>query len=80
MTPTGFMNGQDESRCYANSSFQVLFKNIFFRMLIMNIDYGKVIEHMENSEDDYRGYIQKIIILQAIQKIFVECLIKEENC
>ena len=25
MTPTGFINGQDESRCYFNSSFQVLF-------------------------------------------------------
>ena len=25
MTLTGFMNGQDESRCYVNLSFQVLF-------------------------------------------------------
>ena len=24
MTPIGFRNGQDESRCYVNSSFQVL--------------------------------------------------------
>ena len=29
MTPIGFMNGQDESRYYVNSSFQVLFFNIF---------------------------------------------------
>ena len=29
MTPIGFMNGQDESRCYVNSSFQVLFQNLF---------------------------------------------------
>ena len=27
MTPTGFMNDKDESRCYVNSSFQVLFQN-----------------------------------------------------
>ena len=38
MTPTGFRNDQDESRCYVNSTFQVLFFNIFFRTLIMNID------------------------------------------
>ena len=38
MTPIGSRNGQDESRCYVNSSFQVLFFNIFFRTLIMNID------------------------------------------
>ena len=30
MTPIGFRNGQDESRSYVNSSFQVLFFNIFF--------------------------------------------------
>ena len=29
MTPIGFMNGQDESRCYVNSSFQVLFSISF---------------------------------------------------
>ena len=38
ITPIGFMNGQDESKCYVNSSFQVLFFNIFFRTLIMNIE------------------------------------------
>ena len=42
MTLTGFSNGQDESRFYANSSFQVLFFNIFFRHLIMNIDCEKL--------------------------------------
>ena len=30
MTPTGFRNEQDESRCYVNSTFQVLFFNIYF--------------------------------------------------
>ena len=29
MTPIGFMNGQDESICYVNSSFQVLFSISF---------------------------------------------------
>ena len=29
MTPIGFRNDQDESRCYVNSTFQVLFFNIF---------------------------------------------------
>ena len=31
ITTTGFVNGQDESRWYVNSSFQVIFLNIFFR-------------------------------------------------
>ena len=42
MTPIGFMNGQDESRWYVNSSFQVIFLNIFFRTLIMDIDCEKI--------------------------------------
>ena len=57
MTPIGFKNGQDESICYINSSFQVLFFNIFFRMLIMSIDCEKVIEIMENSTNDYTSYV-----------------------
>ena len=30
---------------------------------------------MNNRKDDYRGYIQKIMILQVIQQIFGEMLI-----
>ena len=36
--PTVFINGQYESRCYVNSSFKVLFFDIFFIQLIMNIN------------------------------------------
>ena len=39
----------------------------------MNIEWEKFIEHMDNSEDDHRGYIQKIRILQVIQQIFPKC-------
>ena len=46
----------------------------------MNIDCETIIEHMGNSEDDYRGYIQKIMILQFIQQIFVKFSLMEENC
>ena len=75
MTPTGFINGQYESRCYVNSSFQLLYFNVFFRQLIMNIDCEKIIESLDNSKDYYRGYIQKIMILQVIQQNFCEMLI-----
>ena len=42
MTPIGFINGQYESIFYVNLSIQVLFFNIFFRQLIMNIDCEKL--------------------------------------
>ena len=34
---------------------------------------------MDNSTDDYRGYLQKIMILQVIQKIFCEILTGGRN-
>ena len=30
---------------------------------------------MDNSEDDYKGFIQKMMMLQVIQQIFCEMLI-----
>ena len=45
----------------------------------MNIDCEKIIEHMDNIKDYYRGYIQKIMILQVIQQIFCEMLIGGRN-
>ena len=75
MTPFGFRNGQDASRCYVNSSFQVLLLNTYFRTLIMNIDGDRILTNIDNSKYDYNGDIQKIMILQVIQHIFCEILI-----
>ena len=41
----------------------------------MNMDYENFIEHMNNSENDYRGYVQKIMILVVIQQFFCEILV-----
>ena len=75
MTPIGFSNGQDESICYVNLSFRVIFFNTFFRTVIMNIYCENILANMDNSTDDYRGNLQKIMILQVIQQIFCEMLI-----
>ena len=79
MTPIGFRNGQDESRCYVNSSFQVLFFNIFFRTLIMNIDCERLLTNLDNSTDDYNGNLQKIVVLRVIQQIFCVLFIGGKN-
>ena len=34
-----------------------------------------ILENLDNSTDDYRGNLQKIMILQVIQQIFCEMLI-----
>ena len=50
MTPNGFVNGQDESRCYVNASFQVHSFNIYFGQLILDIYWDKIIEEVDDSE------------------------------
>ena len=45
----------------------------------MNINSEKIIENMDNSDYDYRGYIQKIMMMQVIQQIFCEMLIGQTN-
>ena len=75
MKPTGFRNYQDESRCYVNSIFKVLFFNMFLRTLIMNIDCDIMLTNLDNSIDYYNGHIQKIMVLQVIKHIFCEMLI-----
>ena len=79
MTPIGFRNGQDESRCYVNFSLQVIFLNIFFRILIMNINCERILTNLDNSTYDYNGHLQKIMILRVIQQIFCEMLIGGEK-
>ena len=75
MTPIGFRNGQDESRCYVNSSFQVLFINNFFGTLIMNTNCKTVLTNMDNITNDYNDNLKKIMILQVIQQIIFKMLI-----
>ena len=41
----------------------------------MNIDYDMMLTNLDNSLDDYNSHIQKIMILQVIQKMFSEMLI-----
>ena len=40
----------------------------------MNIYCEKSIENLDNSTNDYIGYMQKIMILQVIQHMFCEIL------
>ena len=52
---------------------------IFFTTFIVNIDCKNIIENLDNSTDDYNGYIQKVMILKVIQQIFVKCSLVEEK-
>ena len=38
----------------------------------MNIDCDRMLKNIDNIIDDYNGHIQKIMILQVIQQIFVK--------
>ena len=37
-SPLGFINREDETRCYLNATLQLLCVNVIFRQLVLNID------------------------------------------
>ena len=37
-SPPGFINQENETRCYLNATFQLLYFNVLFRKLVLNID------------------------------------------
>ena len=38
----------------------------------MNIDFDKIIENLNGSENEYKIYLHKVMILQVIKQIFVK--------
>ena len=45
----------------------------------MNIDCEKIIEELDYSEEIFRSYFQKILILQVIKHIFMKCSLAKER-
>ena len=37
-SPPGFINRENETRCYLNATLQLLYFNVLFRQLVLNID------------------------------------------
>ena len=66
MTTTGFINDQDESRCYVSSSFQVHFLYLFQTVHIFNVDSDKTIDEPDNSEDEFNTNPQKFLTIRVI--------------
>ena len=70
MTTIGFRNDQDESRCYVNSSLQVLFFNIFFRTLIMNIDCERMLKIWTTSQMIIMVTYRKLLYCKSSNNFF----------
>ena len=49
--------------------------NIYIIQLILNIDCNKIIEEIDDREDEFTNNIQKTLIMRVIQKCFCEMLI-----
>ena len=42
MKPPGFINNKNKTRCYFNATIQMLYFDILFRRLILNIDCDNI--------------------------------------
>ena len=53
LSPTGFINGIDDTRCYLNSTMQVYFFNIILIRLILNIICDNNNKKLDGNEAAY---------------------------
>ena len=72
MTPIGFRNDQDELRCYVNSTFQVIFLNIYFRTLIMNIDCDRMLKLLTTLQMIIMVTYRKLLYYKLSYRFFMK--------
>ena len=62
----------NETRCYFNSTIQVLYFIILFRIFILNIDCNKTMNGLDSNGEKFDSHYQNILILKYLQKHFCE--------
>ena len=48
LSSSGFINQENETRCYLNETLQLLYFNVIFRQLALNIDFYTMLNGLKN--------------------------------
>ena len=78
-SPPVFINKENETRCYLNSTFQLLYFNVLFRELIFKINCYTMLNGMKTESQYFVHNFQKIMILRELQKCFGEIYLGEKK-
>ena len=68
----GFINQENETRCYLNSTFQLLYFNVIFRELVFKINFYTILNGLKRESQYFVHNFQKIMILRELQICFGE--------
>ena len=68
LSPPGFVNQENEARCYLNSTFQHLYFNVLFRELVFKINFYTMRNGLKRESQHFVHNFQNIMILRELQK------------
>ena len=66
-SPPGFINPENETRCYLNSMFQLLYFNVLFRELVFKIDCYTMLNGLKKESQDFVHHLKNIMIIKELQ-------------
>ena len=68
----GFINQENETRYYFNATIKLLYCNVIFRQLILNIDWYTMIISLDKNNKTFPHHYQNIMIVEELYKCFGE--------
>ena len=71
LSPPGFVNPENETRCYLNSTFQHLYYNVLFRDLVFKINCYTILNDLKTVSQHFVHNFQKKKIFREFQNVFV---------
>ena len=78
-SPPGFVNQENETICYLNSTFQHLYYNVLFRALVFKINCYTMLNGLKTVSQYFVHNFQKIVIFRELQKVFGEIYLGGEK-
>ena len=56
MTPLGFVNQENQTRCYLIATIHFLYCHVLFRILILNIDWNNMMNSLDKNGDQFSSH------------------------
>ena len=72
MTPPSFINKKNQTLRYFNANIKILYCNIIFRLLILNIDCNNMMNFLDRKNDKFASHYQNILAVKESHNYFGE--------
>ena len=67
ISPPGFINQENETRCYFNETIQLLYFNVLFILLILNVDCDTMMTYLDKNNKNISYHYHNIMIVKELQ-------------